>query len=55
MVTDDWVTDPALLARVLTLLRKWGSPGAPPEGPWFGAACRRAEPGDPLADVGLLR
>ncbi len=55
VVTDDWVTDPALLARVHTLLREWEPPGAPPEGPRFGAACRRAEPGDPPADIALPR
>jgi hypothetical protein len=47
--TDDWVTDPAVLERVLALLRQWNpeprrrTPGAPQ----FGATCRAREfPGD---------
>lgn len=55
VVTDDRVTDPALLACVLTLLREWEPPGAPPQGLRFGAACPRAEPGDPPVDVALPR
>jgi hypothetical protein len=51
---NDWVTDPALLARVLTRLRQWGEPAAPPSltgHPEFGVSCRRADPADPPVDV----
>jgi hypothetical protein len=53
---DDWVTDTALLARVLTRLREWNpeprrrTPGGTPQ---FGATCHRARPGDPPADLTL--
>jgi hypothetical protein len=52
---NDWATDTALLARILTRLREWNpeprcrTPGAPQ----FGATCRRANPGDPPADLPL--
>jgi hypothetical protein len=54
-LTNDWVTDRAVLERVLTRLREWNpeprrrTPGAPQ----FGASCRRPRPGDPLADLTL--
>ena len=55
-LANDWVTDPALLARVLTRLRQWGEPAAPPSltgHPVFGASCRRARPADPAVDITL--
>jgi hypothetical protein len=54
-LSDDWVSDPAVLARILTRLREWNpeprrrTPGAPQ----FGATCRRARSGDPPADLTL--
>jgi hypothetical protein len=50
---SDGVTNPALLERVLTLLREWEPSGPPAEGPRFGAICRRARPSDQPADVTL--
>jgi hypothetical protein len=50
---DDWVIDTALLARVLTRLREWNPRPRrrTPDAPQFGVSCRRASPGDPLADL----
>jgi hypothetical protein len=54
---NDWVTDPAVLERILAQLREWNpeprrrTPGAPQ----FGVTCRRARPGDPPADLTLPR
>ncbi len=54
------IDDSALLARVLTGLRRWGEPaGSPPLAqprqtisyPVFGVSCRRASPTDPLIDI----
>lgn len=55
--TSRWMTDPAVLERLLALLPQW----EPPEprhrrrhkGPRFGANCRRARPGDSPVDVRL--
>jgi hypothetical protein len=54
-LTDDWVTNPAVLERVLTRLREWNPPRRrTPGAPQFGAAtCRRPKPGDPPADITL--
>jgi hypothetical protein len=50
-----WETpDTATLARILTRLRQWGEPAAPPPltgHPLFGVSCRRASPGDLPADL----
>jgi hypothetical protein len=57
-LSNDWVTDPALLERVLARLRQW-EPGPrhrrTPGAPQFGATCRRARPGDPPADITMPR
>jgi hypothetical protein len=54
---SDWATDPAVLKRLLGLLRSWGEPaaGPPPMTPLRHTAghpecvaCRRANPTDPL-------
>lgn len=56
-LTDDWVTVPAVLERVLDLLRQWDpeprrrTPGAPQ----FGAACQRPSPGEPPIDITMPR
>jgi hypothetical protein len=61
---NDWATDTALLARILTRLRQWGEPAAPTPlaqlrqtagHPEFGVTCRRASPADPLIDITLHR
>ncbi len=50
---DTWVTDTALLERILTRLREWNpepqrrTPGAPQ----FGVSCRRASAAGPLIDI----
>ena len=52
---DTWVTDTALLERILTRLREWNpepqrrTPGAPQ----FGVSCRRASAAGPLIDITL--
>jgi hypothetical protein len=54
-LANDWVTDRAVLERVLTRLREWNpeprrrAPGAPQ----FAASCRCARPGDPPTDLSL--
>ncbi|MFZ0118117.1 MAG: hypothetical protein WAL99_01435 [Pseudonocardiaceae bacterium] len=61
---DDWVTDTALLARVLTRLRQWGEPAGPVPlaqprhavgHPEFGVTRRRASPTDPPIDITMPR
>jgi hypothetical protein len=58
------IDDSALLARVLTGLRRWGEPAAPTplaqlrqtaRHPEFGVTCRRASPADPLIDITMPR
>ena len=62
---SEWVTDRAVLERVLTRLREWNpeprrrtqrddrtEADLPQCGaPQFGASCRRATPADPLIDI----
>jgi hypothetical protein len=60
---NDWVTDTALLARVLARLREWGELAAPRPlllrqtagYPEFGVSCRRANPADPLTNITMPR
>jgi hypothetical protein len=61
---NDWATDTALLARILTRLRQWGESAAPPpvaqprqtaSYPEFGVSCRRVSPADPPTDLTLPR
>jgi hypothetical protein len=66
---NDWVTDQALLERVLTRLRQWGrgeeiphvskSPNSvdrrQPGHPVFGVSCRRASAADPPVDITMIR
>ncbi len=62
LLPNDWVTDPALLERVLTRLRQWGEPTGPSAQlrqttgyPEFGVSCRRASPTDPPIDITMPR
>ena len=66
---NDWVTDPALLERVLTRLRQWGrgeeiphvsettnsADRQQPGHPVFDVSCRRAGPADPPVDITMPR
>jgi hypothetical protein len=66
---NDWVTDQALLERVLTRLRQWGRgeeiphvskstnsvDRRQPGHPVFGVSCRRASPADPPVDITMIR
>ena len=56
-LANDWATDPAVLERVVALLRQWNpeprrrTPGAPQ----FGTTCQRRSPGEPPIDITMPR